>query len=250
MQIVVKIGNTNTVIALYGAKHLVASKYIASVNLEAVWDDFVSSFVANYQAKITIALIASVVPAKTALIISNLKTQLNCPIKLVNNELFAKLPVKIAVSAEIGADLVANAVGGYNLGKLPFVVADFGTALSLTTVDKNAKAAGVVIAPGLNMAMQSLDGGTGLLSSVPLAWPQHILGRTTEESLQAGIVAGFGHLTQGLINDIEGELGEPCSIILTGGLAFLYKDKFKGSYEPNLAIDGLNAIALDLKNNN
>ena len=73
--------------------------------------------------------------------------------------------------AEVGADLVANAVAAFDRFKGNCIVVDFGTALSFTAVAAPGELRGVAIAPGLTSAVESLARNTAQLSSVPLAPP-------------------------------------------------------------------------------
>ncbi len=49
--------------------------------------------------------------------------------------------------------------------------------------------------------------------------PKKIVGTTTDQSIQAGIMRGAIHLINGLIEDIRGEIGKEARVIATGGLA-------------------------------
>jgi len=74
-------------------------------------------------------------------------------IVVVGPEIYPKLPVKVLNPYQIGSDLVANAVAAFEkYGKLTTVV-DFGTALTFTTIGKDAEIRGVAIAPGLFTAV-------------------------------------------------------------------------------------------------
>ncbi|MEJ0030107.1 MAG: type III pantothenate kinase [Bacteroidota bacterium] len=64
---------------------------------------------------------------------------------------------------EIGSDLVANAMGAYMKLKSTCVVADFGTALTFTTISKTGKILGVSIVPGLRTAIKALSQNTAKL---------------------------------------------------------------------------------------
>lgn len=140
-------------------------------------------------------------------------------VTIVNPEIYPLLPLKILNPFEIGADLVANAVAAYQkFGKLTTIV-DFGTALTFTTIGKNAEIKGVAIAPGLQTAVGALAGKTAQLPYVHLAAPPSVLGVNTIQAIQSGIIYGFSGLVDSIIERTEKELGEKITVIATGGLS-------------------------------
>ncbi len=48
-----------------------------------------------------------------------------------------------------------------------------------------------------------------------------MVGRNTQHSMQSGIVYGYVALVDGLVDRLVEELGFPCSVVATGGLARL-----------------------------
>ena len=64
---------------------------------------------------------------------------------------------------EIGTDLVANAYSAYHTYERDCIVADFGTALTFTTVSGDGFVQGVAIAPGIKTAMKALSSNTACL---------------------------------------------------------------------------------------
>ena len=54
---------------------------------------------------------------------------------------------------------------------------------------------------------------------VEVAKPPRVVGRNTVHAMQSGIVYGYVGLVDGLVERILAELGHPCAVIATGGLA-------------------------------
>jgi type III pantothenate kinase len=52
-----------------------------------------------------------------------------------------------------------------------------------------------------------------------MAEPPGVIGRTTQASLQSGMVFGFAGAIDAIANRVRGELGEGMSFIATGGMA-------------------------------
>ena len=65
--------------------------------------------------------------------------------------------INIKNKNQVGSDRIANAVGVYKWYKSNCIVLDFGTATTFDVVTKNGIYNGGVIAPGVNLSMQSLS---------------------------------------------------------------------------------------------
>jgi len=166
-------------------------------------------------------------------------------ITVVGPEIYPKLPVKILNPYEIGADIVANSVGAYTkFGKLTMVI-DFGTALTFTTIGRDAEIRGVAIAPGLKTAVEALAGDTAQLPHVHLTAPPSVLGENTIHAIQSGIVYGFSGLVDSMIERTQDELGEKVTVVATGGLSTLIAPLTKHirKVEQLLTLDGLAEIS-------
>lgn len=160
-------------------------------------------------------------------------------------QLYPLLPVVVHNTAEIGTDLVANAVAAWHKVKGACLIVDFGTALTYTVVDAQAHLAGVAIAPGIVTAMQSLVNSTAKLPEVPLTLPESALGKDTTHAMQAGILLGYESMVAGMISRIKKEVGQPMQVVLTGGLSsvLLELHELADHIAPNLTLDGLREIS-------
>ena len=77
------------------------------------------------------------------------------------------LNIKIDNPAQLGADLVAGAVGALDAYTMPCVVIDMGTATTISVLDKNASFLGGVISAGVRLTLKALTENTALLTSIP-----------------------------------------------------------------------------------
>ena len=103
---------------------------------------------------------------------------------------------------------------------------------------------GVVIIPGVGTSLDALTSRAAQLSSVSLTAPPQVLGRNTMECIQSGMVFGTACMLDGLCDRIEDELGEPCEVVATGGLAGLIVPHCsrKITFSDTLLLDGLKII--------
>jgi type III pantothenate kinase len=159
---------------------------------------------------------------------------------------FEQMDLGIKNTAEIGSDLVANAVAGYARFGQSCIVVDFGTALTFTVVSEAGHILGVSIAPGLGTAMRALSYNTAQLPQVPLELPASAIGKDTAHALQAGIMIGYVGLVKEMLSRITEELGQPVKVIATGGLSQRLtplRSHFD-AIDPWLTLEGIRLIAM------
>lgn len=164
----------------------------------------------------------------------------------VTHETDTGIRIATANPPEVGADRIVNAVAAYNLYPGASIVVDMGTATTLDVVSADGALLGVVIAPGLNLAAEALTGRAAQLSRVALEAPPQVLGRTTIQAMQSGLVFGYACLVEGLVHRLQTEQDLPAaSVIGTGGLINLIEDHTDvvDYVEPWLTLTGLRLIA-------
>ena len=224
MLLVVNIGNSNLRFGIFDSEECTIS-WVMNTKPYKSEDELFSQFKIAYQnydipiSDITEIAVGSVVPHLTYPVrkslsrIHNIKTTLvsrNTPSPLTN------------VSPQIGTDLYANAVYAHKKYEGNKIIVDFGTALTLTCINRKAEIKGVVIAAGVVTSLNSLISETAQLSDVEMRTPKHVLGNTTEECMQSGLIFGFLGMVEGLIDRINKELGEETYVIATGGTGHLF----------------------------
>lgn len=232
MLLVIDIGNTNIVAALFRGDELIEIGRIFT-DSHRTGDEYGIIFrsllrdIGVQQGEIDSATISSVVPALIGPFVNMTKKLTGRKPLLVNPAIYGKLPVKAPEARvhEIGTDLVCNAVAAYTRFKGACIIVDFGTALTFTAVGKAGDILGCAFAPGLGTAVRALSSDTAQLSVVPLQAPDSSLGGNTVHAIQAGIVLGYKGLVEFLLSemkkDMEGVEGTPrddISVIATGGL--------------------------------
>ncbi len=154
------------------------------------------------------------------------------------------LNIKIDNPAQLGADLVAGAVGALDSYTMPCVIIDMGTASTVSVLDRNGTFLGGAIAAGVRLTLKALTENTAQLTSIPIEAPSSVIGRNTIECMQSGLVYGTAAMIDGLLEKIEEELGETPTVVATGGLSreIITHCKKDIIYSENLLLDGLRAI--------
>ncbi len=144
---------------------------------------------------------------------------------------------------EVGADRIADAVGAYDLYPGAVVVVDMGTATVFDVVSAAGEYLGGAIAPGVAISLEALYANAAALRSVELVPPRSVIGRSTAESIQSGVLYGFAAQVDGVVERILAELGD-ASVIGTGGLAGLIAPhtRYVTTVEPWLTLHGLRIV--------
>jgi type III pantothenate kinase len=143
--------------------------------------------------------------------------------------------------AEVGADLVAAAIGGRERYGAPLIVVSYGTATVFTAISPQGEYLGVAIAPGINISIDALIGRTAKLPQIALEAPDRAIGRNTVEALQAGFVYGFVGQSEAIITRMRAEMRHDARVVATGGLADVVArhSSLIGSVDANLSLVGL-----------
>ena len=131
----------------------------------------------------------------------------------------AGLDIAIEQPETLGVDLLAADAAAAAEYPLPVVVFDFGTATTVTVVDRQRRYRGGVILAGVKLSLHALFSGTAQLPDIALEPPGKVICSVTEDSLQAGAIYGAAAMADGLLERMEEELGQPCTAVATGGLS-------------------------------
>lgn len=154
------------------------------------------------------------------------------------------LNIKIDNPAQLGADLVAGAVGAIGEYTLPCVIIDMGTATTISVIDKNGVYLGGAIASGVRLTLKALCENTSLLPSIDITAPRAIIGTNTVDCMRSGLIYGTAAMIDGMLSRIAEELGETPTVVATGGMSREIIPHCKSDiiYNENLLLDGLKEI--------
>ena len=119
---------------------------------------------------------------------------------------------------------------------------DMGTATSLSLIVGSVYE-GCSIMPGLALALDALSERAAELPSISLESPSapSLLGRTTEEAMRSGVLYGHASMLDGMVDRIEADLGQPVTVVATGGNApcILRYCRRNIHYDADLVMTGL-----------
>lgn len=153
------------------------------------------------------------------------------------------MPILYENPKDVGADRIANAVGAYDLYGGPCVVVDLGTATTFDAISASGEYLGGAISPGVAVSLEGLFQHAAALRRVELVPPRDVIGRSTVESIQSGVLYGFAEQVDGMCRRITDELG-PATVVATGGLCQVIAPHAQSveHVEPWLTLHGLRIV--------
>ncbi len=250
MLLAIDVGNTNLVFALCEGDAIlhrwrIATNARRTADEYVVWLNQLLMLEGVDRARITAAIIASVVPAAMFELTLLCRTFFHVEPQVVGAPgIDLGLRIDLPNPAEVGADRLVNAVAAHALTPGDLIVVDFGTATTFDVVGADGAYKGGVICPGINLSMEALFSAAARLPRIavePPAQGEGVIGHSTIHAMRSGLFWGYIGLIEGLARRITSELGGPTTVIATGGLAALFERHTQEIHrvEPDLTIRGL-----------
>jgi type III pantothenate kinase len=249
MLLAIDAGNTNIVFALLEGATIKARWRIATdprrtADEYAVWLSQLLNLEGYDRKQVTGVIIATVVPRA----LHNLQTLAR---KYFDSEplIAGQAPVEWGMHLDVlepksvGADRAVTMIAAHARHPGDLIVIDFGTAATFDVVDYTGAYKGGIIAPGINLSLDALVTAAAKLPRIAIEAPDDtsVIGRDTVSQMHIGIYWGYVAMIEGLVARMKAEVGRPCKVVATGGLAVLFEqhtDAFD-AIEPDLTIQGL-----------
>lgn len=246
MNLAIDIGNTFTHFGLYKGGKLVRTFNIPT-HSKLQLSSFHNKYIIRTADKIEQIGISCVVPKQIQIWLDYIKKYFGIYPLTINNK--NKLPVSLKVknSVTLGADRICLAAYGYSKFKDNVIVCGFGTANTYNIVLKNGNFIGGIIAPGINTSAKALNNNTGKLPKLnfkDLKFSRSVIGSNTKSAIRSGLLNYPLFATEGIIKAIEKQYRCKFKVVITGGSAKIFKNKFsfKAHYNDNAVLDGINMI--------
>jgi type III pantothenate kinase len=157
------------------------------------------------------------------------------------------LEVDVEEPRSLGADRALNAIAAHARYRGDLILIDFGTATTVDAVDFTGAYKGGIIAPGINLSLDALVGNTAKLPRIAIEKPRSdsVIGRNTEDQMLIGVFWGYIAMIEGLVTRMKSEIGRPCKVVATGGLAVLFDDHTTlfDHVDSELTLEGLAILA-------
>lgn len=226
MILAIDIGNTNVVMGCFEGDSIIFKERVSSdksatdleyaVAIKTAFEMHKTSF-----EQLTGVIVSSVVPPLTNTFKRSIEKLTGLKPIIIGPGIKTGLSILIDNPAQLGSDLVVDAVAGINEYPLPQIIIDMGTATTFSVVDKKRNYLGGMITTGMAVSADALVSRTSQLPKVAFDMPKKLIGTNTVDCIKSGIMYSAACSIDGIVERIEEELGEKCTLIATGGLAHL-----------------------------
>jgi type III pantothenate kinase len=246
MLLAIDVGNTNTVIGCFDGDKLSESWRIKT-DTRATADEIallLRGLLVDEPRPAGIAACSTVPAVQHELRAVFARYYDDVPTLLVEPGIKTGVPILTDNPREVGADRIVNALAAFTLYGGPAVVVDFGTSTNFDVVSDRGEFLGGPLAPGIEISIDALASRAARLLKVELVRPRSVIGKSTVEALQAGIIYGFAGQIDGLVRRIAAELDAEPVVVATGGLAGLVLEESETitKHEPDLTLIGLRLV--------
>lgn len=248
MQLVVDVGNTETVVGLARSDTEMAAHWRVSSVVPRTADELTVLLRALLAgagvdpAGIGQGVVGSVVPSATFVWKRSLQDLVGGAVLTVGPESALPITLDVEEPKSVGADRIVNTLAAREMFGRDTIAVDLGTATTFDCISAEGVFLGGVISPGLSAGLEWLDRRTAKLPRVELEPPRGVIGRRTETCIQSGVFYSAVDAVDGIVRRIKAEWGRPDALVVaTGGFA-----KVVGSHlatvdriEPLLTLYGL-----------
>ena len=168
-------------------------------------------------SKIDSVILSSVVPEITLEVENAIKKILNLDVVILKRDIKSAFNLTEERFNELGADLIADSMGAIAKYGTPDLVFDMGTATTCSVINEDGNFEGCIICPGIKTSMNALIGNASQLASFNLGNPKKVVGNTTVDCINSGVIYGHSEMINGLRKKVEEETGKKYNVVLTGG---------------------------------
>ncbi len=249
MLLAIDVGNTNTVFGIYREKELIGS-FRLSTTAERTSDEIgmqihmYYTFLGLQTSDTDAVIIASVVPPVMYTLINAIRKYIGIRPLIVGKDVDTGLKNLYDNPQEVGVDRLVNAVSAVDKYGSPLIIIDIGTAMTFDVIDANGAYRGGAIFPGIKVAMEALFQKASKLPRVDIRRPEKAIGTNTVMSMQSGAVRGYVGAIQGLVREMQDEIGSKCNVVATGGMGRMMAEycDIITHVDANLTLTGLRMI--------
>jgi len=155
--------------------------------------------------------------------------------------------IQYKTSNTLGVDRIAAVAGAqYEFPNTNCLIIDIGTCITYDFIDTGSTYYGGGISPGMAIRFRSLNTFTANLPLVSSSDDVNLIGSTTKESIESGVILGISNEIDGFIRMYKEKFAH-LQVILTGGDSSFFEKKLKEDIfaAPEIVLTGLNRILLN-----
>lgn len=224
MILAIDIGNSNIVMGCFDGNNILFRERVSTnqIATDLEYAVTIKTALDMYDIKpdvITGAIVSSVVPSVTNTFKRAIEKYCGVTPLVVGPGIKTGLSIMIDNPAQLGCDLVVDAVAGIKEYPVPLIIIDMGTATTFSVIDKKCNYLGGLITTGMAVSTEALVNRTSQLPKIAFEKPKKLIGTNTVDCLKSGILYSNACSIDGIVSRIEEELGEKCTVVATGGLS-------------------------------
>ncbi|KAB2952511.1 type III pantothenate kinase [Heliorestis acidaminivorans] len=253
MLLVLDIGNTNIVSALFDEQNKVSVSWRLQTDRHKTKDEYTILMLEAMEnhaieaTQIDGVIISSVVPPLNPLFTELFQEQWGILPLVVQKGIKTGINLRIDDPKGLGADRIVNAVAALHIYGGPIITVDLGTATTICAINDKGDFLGGVICPGIGISVEALVDQASQLPRFDIKRPDQAIGKNTTASMQAGIYYGYRGLVDRLVKRFKSEMweeGQEVKVVATGGFASLIgQDCSEVNYiHPSLTLEGLRIL--------
>ncbi|UPA16381.1 type III pantothenate kinase [Borrelia coriaceae] len=241
VQLIIDIGNTSLSFALYRLDKIqVFCKLRTRHDLS--FKELYEFLKAKFDYKVEQVFISSVVPVIDEVIVNVIAFFYKVKPLFIRFDLSYNLSFNLYNSDRfvLGSDVFANLVGAieyYNIDNA--LVADLGTACTIFAIGRKEGILGGLINGGPFTILNSLVQNAYLLKDFDLLVPKKLLGLSTIDSVNSGVIYQYKYLIEGVYRELIGNYDKEFKLVITGGNSYLVL--------PLISVDFVSNIHLTLE---
>lgn len=248
MQLVVDVGNTETVVGLAESVTEISAHWRVSSGVPRTADELtalIRALLAGEEIDASLigrGVIGSVVPSVNHVWAKTLGKIIGGEVLTVGPDSELSIELDVEEPLSVGADRIANTLAARELYHRDSIVVDLGTATTFDCITREGVFLGGVISPGVPAGLEWLSARTAKLPLVELRPPEVVIGRRTETCIQSGVFYQAVEAIDGIVRRIKEEWGRPdVCVAVTGGFANAMGQYLGGvdAIEPFLTLYGL-----------
>ncbi len=226
MQLVVDVGNTETVVGIASAPTELAAEWRVSSSVPRTADEMtalIRAFLAGAdfdEGQLVRGVVGSVVPSVNYVWGKTIRSITGADAVVIRPD--SPLPIRLEVEEprSVGADRIVNTLAARELYGRDTIAVDLGTATTFDCITEDGVFLGGVISPGLRAGLEWLSARTAKLPRVELQPPEVVIGKRTETCIQSGVFYQAVEAVDGIVRRIKDEWGKPDALVVaTGGFA-------------------------------
>lgn len=232
MNVAIDVGNTKSKLAIFENDSIV-EKYssISPVDIISIAEKYINEKLIISSVNEQSTHLYNLIPNKSRVL-------------LLNSEVKIPIQNNYAQKQNLGMDRISAAIGAFKLNPNENnLIIDIGTCITYDILTKENIFEGGIISAGILLRAKALHNFTSKLPFVEVKGEFSLIGKSTTECIESGILNGILGEIQYIIDSYNTKY-ERLNIFLTGGDSHLFETKIKQAIFVNsdIVLIGLNCI--------